>query len=547
MIHARIRSSLGNRARHVVWLLAAALLAACGGGGGGAGGGPLPSVDTSTVSVADPGSTLSADWRHGVFAQIFVRAYKDSDGDGVGDLQGLTQQLDYLQSLGIQGIWLMPITPSQDGDHGYAVTDYRAIERKYGTQADLTALLEAAHARGIGVILDYVMNHSAFQHPAFTNSRASTTNPFRDWYVWRTGAPSGWSIYGSNPWHDGGTGAYFAGFWDQMPDFNLGNPAVVAWHHDNLRFWLNKGVDGFRFDAVGNLVENGALAWENQPENYVLMNGVRQLVGGYAQRYMVCEAPADPAGYASGNACGAAFAFGHNYNIVGAARGNTGAVGAVANYHKTSAAGVATMVSNHDSFAGQRLWDQVGGNTAQYKLAAATYLLQPGTPFIYYGEEIGMAGGASLTGDPRLRTPMSWSRDAGKAGFTTGTPFRALSANVVTNNVADQEAAPGSILNFYKAMIALRNQYPAVAKGSYEQAGASGAAMSFQRRLGNETVFVAINYGTAAANVAAAGLPAGTSMSAAWPAGAAALAVAGDGSATLAVPAQSVAVYWVRQ
>ncbi len=521
-------------------LTLALMLAACGGGGDA---GPLPSVDASPVAAADPGSTLPADWRQGVFAEIFVRAYKDSNGDGVGDLRGLTQSLDYLQSLGVSGIWLMPVTRSQDGDHGYAVADYRSIEPAYGSLADMDELLAQAHARGIGVIVDYVMNHSAAQHPAFVNANSSSGNAYRNWYVFQASQPQGWSVYGGNPWRSGNGGYYYAPFWDQMPDFNLKNADVVSFHHDNLRFWLNRGVDGFRFDAVGNLVENGPGAWLNQPENYTLMNGVRQLVGSYSQRFMVCEGPDDPIGFAQPTACGSAFAFGHQTDLINAARGNTSAIASVANYFATAPAGMSTMLSNHDSFAGQRLWDQLGGNAAQYRLAAATYLLQPGTPFIYYGEEIGMAGASANIGDdPKLRTPMSWAGDA-KAGFTTGTPFRALSANAASNNVAAQSADPNSLLSFYKAVIAVRRAHPSLMAGTHAAATASGTTLSFQRVQGNERAVVMINYGTAAANVTATGLPANAALVNAFPASGTDAASDANGSTTVSVPAQSVRVF----
>jgi glycosidase len=516
-------------------------LAACGGGGGDAG--PLPIVDATPVAAADPGSMLPADWRQGVFAEIFVRGYKDSNGDGIGDLRGVTQSLDYLQSLGVSGIWLMPVTRSQDGDHGYAVTDYRNIEPAYGSLADMDELLAQAHARGIGVIVDYVMNHSAAQHPAFVNANSSSGNVYRNWYVFQASQPQGWSVYGGNPWRSGNSGYYYAPFWDQMPDFNLKNADVVNFHRDNLRFWLNRGVDGFRFDAVGNLIENGPGAWLNQPENYTLMNGVRQLVADYAQRFMVCEGPDDPIGFAQPTACGSAFAFGHQSDLINAARGNTSAIAAVANYFATAPAGMSTMLSNHDRFAGQRLWDQLGGNAAQYRLAAATYLLQPGTPFIYYGEEIGMAGASANIGDdPKLRTPMSWAGDA-KAGFTTGTPFRALSANVASNNVAAQSADPNSLLNFYKAVIALRRAHPSLMTGTHAGAAASGTTLSFQRVQGNERAVVMINYGNTTANITAAGLPANAALVNAFPASGTDAAADAGGSATVNVPAQSVRVF----
>ncbi|MBX3604020.1 MAG: DUF3459 domain-containing protein [Piscinibacter sp.] len=529
------------RARPAAALLLLAL-AACGGGGGG-NDGPLPTFDTSAVAAADPGSPLPADWRSGVFAEIFVRAYKDSDGDGIGDLRGLTAQLDYLRDLGVSGLWLMPVMPSQDGDHGYAVTDYRTIEPRYGSLADFDELLRQAHARGIGVVIDYVMNHSAAQHPAFVNSRDSSANPWRDWYVWQPSKPGGWNVFGADPWHNAGNGYYYYGaFWDQMPDFNLKNAAVVGWHHDNLRFWLNRGVDGFRFDAVGNLVENGPSAWESQPQNYVLMDQVRQLAGGYAQRYVVCESPANPIPFAT--ACGAAFAFGHQFDVINAAKGDTAAVQAVAGYFATAPLGMATFASNHDSFAGQRLWDQLGGDQARYRMAAATTLLQPGTPFIYYGEEIGMAGAASLTGDPKLRTPMSWSGTA--AGFTSGTPFRAVSANIATQNVAAQQADPNSLLNYYKALISLRRSLPSLSQGSYAAGSAAGTLLTFQRVAGGERSVVVINYGTAPATATVGGLPAGTVLANAFPPSGTDLSTDAGGTLSVPVPAQSVRVLVLR-
>lgn len=507
-------------------------------------------VDTGEVPAADPGSELPEGWERGVFAEIFVRAYQDSDGDGVGDLRGLTSRLDYLQELGVSGIWLMPIMSSQDADHGYAVADYRALEERYGSLEDLDALLEAAHARGIGVIIDYVMNHSAAYHPAFYNAHHDEASPFRDWYVWEARKPSGWSIYGNDPWYrsrGAASGFYFAGFWDQMPDWNLRNEEVVRWHLDNLRFWLNRGVDGFRFDAVGNLVENGADRWENQPENYPLMGRVRALLDSYDQRYLVCEAPADPLGYTAPSACGSAFAFGRQHDFIGAARGQESAVAEVAEYLRENRRALATMASNHDTFAGQRLFEQVNGDLAQYKLAAASYLLQSGPAFIYYGEEVGMAGGAGISGDPKLRTPMSWTGDARTGGFTTGSPFRGLAANVKSFNAAAQEGDPGSLLSFYRALLALRKAHPALARGSNETVVQQGLTLGFRRALvdgarGGQVV-VAFNYGASAASVTVGGLPANASLARAFPAGEAGATSDGQGRVTLNVPAQSVAVF----
>ena len=504
---------------------------------------PLPAVDVSGVAAADPGSALPAGWQHGVFMQIFVRSYKDSDGDGIGDLRGLTQQLDYLRDLGVRGLWLMPVTRSQDHDHGYAVTDYRNIETQYGSLADLDALLTQAHARGIGVILDYVMNHSAAQHPLFVNSMNATTNPYRNWYVWQAAAPSGWVVLGGNPWRGASTGAYYGAFSAQMPDFNLTNEAVINWHQDNLRFWLNRGVDGFRFDAVGNLVENGPTAFVNQPESYAIMRGVATVLGGYARRTMVCEAPDDPAGF--GRDCGGAFAFGHQIDLIDAARGNATSLQKVADYPLSAPAGMASFLSNHDSFAGDRPWDQLGGNVARLKLAAGLNLLMPHTPFIYYGEEVGMNAGSGLAGDARLRSPMSWTANAG--GFTSGTPYRALAGNVATQNVAAQTADPASLLNFYKAMLALRNTRASIAQGSYTNAMVNGSVLSFLRTAtSGETTLVVVNTATVPLNVPVGGLPASARLTDLHPGTRASVSANGAGIINLDVSELSINVYDVQ-
>lgn len=495
--------------------------------------------------MADPGSSLPDGWQHGAFIEIFVRSYQDSGSDGTGDLRGLINRLDYLKDLGVKGIWLMPINKSQDHDHGYAVVDYRNTETDYGSLADFDELLTKAHARGIGVIIDYVMNHSAAQNPLFQDSRSSTAATYRSWYVWQSPAPTGWSIYGGNPWRTDTTGSYFGPFWDQMPDFNLKNTDVLAYHMNSMRFWLNRGTDGFRFDAVGNLVENGPAAWEDQPENYAIMGNVRTMLNGYAKRYMVCEGPADPQGFGAATACGSAFAFDLRGNLSSAASGNTTAINNIANYFKTAPVNMATMASNHDSFAGDRLWDQVGGNLAKYRLVAGTYLMLPGTPFIYYGEEIGMAGGGTLSGDAKLRTPMSWTNNMNNAGFTTGSPYRALSANVTTQNVAAQMADGNSILAFYKAMLALRNSRTSISQGTYSNSAVNGNVLSYQRKTASETTLVVINYGTATAGVDLASLPASNKLTPLYPVGGAVVTASAGGAAHLDLPAQSVQVYSV--
>ena len=451
---------------------------------------------TRPVPVTQATSALPAGWHHGAFAEIYVRGYRDSDGDGIGDLRGLTQSLDYLRDLGVRGLWLMPVTASGDHDHGYSVADFRAIEPAYGTLEDFDELLRQAHARGIGVIVDYVVNHASDANLVFQASR-DPRSPYRDWFVWRDQAPTGWEIFGRNPWEaaDGG-GHYFAQFSRTMPDFNMLSPAVVAFHEDNLRFWLNRGVDGFRFDAVPHLVEHGPTDWYDQPEDHALMARLRKVVEGYPQRYIVCEATGNEASYASPEVCGGAFAIWQAPVMVKASAGDLTAVRGVADYYLGHSPAMAMMLSNHDRFAGRRLWDQVEGDTTRYRLVAATYLLMPGTPFIFYGEEIGMAGAPGLPGDNELRIPMSWRGDGVAAGFSTVAPFRPRSGNAATQNVAAELARADGLLAWYRALLALRNAHPALASGSYEAPTAQGKAIAYQRAAGGERALVMINYDT---------------------------------------------------
>ncbi|MBT9596840.1 MAG: alpha-amylase [Vitreoscilla sp.] len=519
--------------------------------------GPLQAqpLDTRPVPTQIAPSSLPAHWDRGAFMEIFVRAYQDSNGDGIGDLRGLTSRLDYLKDLGITGLWLMPIQRSGDGDHGYATTDYRDIEPAYGTLADFDELIKQAHARGIGVVMDYVINHAAAQHPAFVDARQNPNSPYRDWFVWSEQAPTGWNIWDKNPWYHtasqpwlfqgepkdlpkpppGATGYYFGTFGPHMPDFNLRHPPALAYHLDSLRFWLNRGLDGYRLDAVPHMIENSATAWNDQPESRQLTKQLQDLIKTYPQRYVVCEATAEPRAYGDPALCGGAFAFGHVQHYVGAALGRPESVKALAEYFRTAPPSMATFVSNHDIFAGQRLWDQVKGDAAAYRLAAAGYLLQPGTPFVYYGEEIGQAG-VDLPADLPLRSPMSWTADTARAGFTTGTPFRPVAPNVATHNAAAQQADPASIHAFYQAMLGLRNRRPSIARGSFENAFADGLVLGFERRLGSERSLVMINYGPQATTVRVPGQTATGPARVLYPAGATAFNLPAQSVQVLALP-----------
>ncbi len=545
----------------------AALLLACATGGARA----QPALDTRPVPFAAPASSLAEGWQHGAFMEIFVRAWRDSNGDGIGDLKGLAQSLDYLKDLGVRGLWLMPITKNADGDHGYATTDFRDIAPEYGTLADFDELIREAHKRGIGVVMDYVINHSAAAHPFFQEALKGPGNPFRNWYVWSDTAPTGgWSIWDKVPWYHVGAQPwnwkgevkdlplagpeardfYFGTFGPHMPDFNFNNPAVLEYHLSSLRFWLNRGLDGYRLDAVPHLVENNAVDWNDQPQSRALTKQIQAEIKRYPRRYVVCEATAKPLDYGDPALCGGAFAFGYVQHFVGAAKGQAESVQKLAEYYRSVGPSMATFVSNHDAFAGERLWDQVGGEERAYKVAAAGYLLQPGTPFIYYGEEVGQGGVRALGGDFAIRSPMSWTPDPATAGFTTGQPFRPVSPNVAAHNVQSQQRDPGSILNFYKAMLKLRNGLPSLAQGSFEGSFAQGLVLGFQRKWADdrrrEHTLVLINYDKRPAAADMSGLPSGARLVSAHPAGGAtATTVKADGKATLLLAPQSVRVLLV--
>ena len=454
-------------------------------------------VDLAPVEPAPRDSGLPADWAaRAVFAQILVRSYQDSNGDGIGDLNGLTSRLDYLKGLGVTGLWLMPIFKSEDHDHGYAVVDYRAIESDYGTLADFDRLLEQAHKRGIAVIVDYVMNHASSAHPLFEDAYDSRKSAYADWFIWAETRPRGWNTFSGDPWREGNQRWYYGVFEAGMPDFNLRNPKVVDWHLDNLRFWLNRGVDGFRFDAVGVLIENSAVAWENQPENHVLMKRIQDLLGEYGKRFMVCEAPSDPVSFAATDSCGSAFAFGLQKHVIASVKLGRVKPDLLYTLSSQPVARMATLLANHDAFAGARLFKQFGGDEKSYRVAAATLLTLPGTPFLYYGEEIGLAQAEPVQQDDQaLRGPMSWSAEA-QAGFTAaGKPFRPLVVNWKTHNVEAEQRDPASLLNLYRRLIALRTAEPALSVGSFTPISAKDdPVLAFTREHEGSKLLVLINY-----------------------------------------------------
>jgi alpha-amylase len=458
-------------------------------------------TDISAVAVQDSSSPLPRDWaKTAAFMEIFVRSYKDSDGDGTGDLKGLISQLDYLKGLGVTGLWLMPIGPSADHDHGYAQADYRSIAPEYGTMTDFELLLHEAHKRGIGVIIDFVVNHSANTNPLFLDAIAAKDSAFRDWYEFADSDPH-WGLK-NNPWRASpGQGVYYGVFSKAMPDWNLRNPRVLAYLTDSMRFWMNMGVDGFRLDAVTMLLEDGPKAYFNNPGNAAIVAQLRDTVKAYQNRYLICEVSEHPELYV--NACDHTFAFGAQKFIHDSVMRGKVEPGLIAQLKRADHDQMSLTLQSHDSYVGDRLMNQFGASREdRYRAAAAVAILATATPFSYYGEEIGMANNG-LGGDPGLRAPMSWSASDPAAGFSTVRPYRALALNAASHNVGAETGKADSLLEFYRGLYHVRQTHPVLATGALRVLSRAGDSMLIlSRSSGEEAVYVAINLSDASQTVA---------------------------------------------
>ncbi|UDF04293.1 alpha-amylase family glycosyl hydrolase [Asticcacaulis sp. AND118] len=516
-------------------LLSAALLCALMVGGAQA----QSKIDVSTVAAHPRDNGLPANWnRSATFMEIFVRSYQDSDGDGIGDFNGLTSRLDYLQSLGITGIWLMPMHPAADKDHGYAVSDYRAVNPAYGTMADFERFLAEAHKRGIGVIIDYVMNHSANDNPIFLNAAKSKHSAYRDWYIFADQDPK-WQGFSWGPWRQNkvGKGYFYGLFDDQMPDFNLKNQKVVDYHADNFRFWLNKGVDGFRIDAVTMLVENGPTAYMDQPENIEVLKQVNAVVKSYPNRYLICEASEQPAFYA-GEACTNSFAFGTQKEIKSSARDGRLSEKLAAQLASEKRPLMPLVLQSHDSYVGDRLINDL--DAGSYRVAAAVSVLASDTPFSYYGEEIGMGNNGKYD-DPGLRAPMSWDQSTGHGFTTAAKPYRPYATNAATHTVAAQTGESGSLLEYYRALYLARQAHPVLADGAFALLSKAGdQTLVFTRQKDGRKALIVINLSASVQTVDTKGEGVWTS---AVDLGAPAQLTAQDGALRLILPPKGVAAY----
>ncbi|MEM8861343.1 MAG: alpha-amylase family glycosyl hydrolase [Chloroflexota bacterium] len=464
---------------------------------------PKPTATPLPTATPDPLKVGTNDypwWNDAVFYEVFVRSFYNSDGDGVGDIPGLIEKLDYINDgdplttddLGATGIWLMPIAVSPSY-HGYDVTDYYTVDPEYGTNEDFKRLMDEAHARGIRVIVDLVMNHSSREHPWFEASQ-DPVSEFRDWYVWEDADPGYRGPDGQKVWIRGDEGYYYAVFWEGMPDLNYTNPDVTAEMYTTAEYWLTEmGVDGFRLDAIKHMIEDGQ-AQENT-----------RLTHNWMEEFFTFYKSVDPDALTVGEAwtgtqqvvdytgdeVDIAFQFDLALDII-----NSAGSGLAPIYQDTQQLIVdsfppnqyATFITNHDQ---NRVIDQFRGDRAKARLAASILLTSPGVPFVYYGEEIGMSG---IKPDEDIRRPMQWTSENDQVGFTTGEPWRAPAEDFPNVSVALQEDDPDSLLNHYRNLIHLRNQHEALRVGDWLPVDAgSPRVYAFLRHTPNETILVVMN------------------------------------------------------
>ena len=486
---------------------------------------------------------LSADrshrwWQHGVIYQVYARSFADADGDGVGDLAGIASRLEYPAWLGVDAIWITPFFPSPMVDGGYDVADYTGVHEGLGSLEDFDRMLAAAHGRGLRVILDLVPNHTSDRHPWFIESRSSRDNPRRDWYLWRDPAPDGgppnnWiSEFGGPAWTlDPATGQfYYHAFASAQPDLNWRNPSVPRAMYDVMRFWLDRGVDGFRVDVLWHLVKDAK--WRDNPTNPDYVEGrdspSRRLVQTYSADQpgvhdIVAEMRAVVDEYGDERVL-----IGEIYLPVERLVTYYGREGRGAhlpfNFHLILAPWEARrleevidayegalppdawpnwVLGNHDL---PRVASRIGD--AQARVAGVLLLTLRGTPTLYYGEELGLRDvelppglvqdvrgtnqpGRGLSRDP-VRTPMPWDSTPG-CGFTAGNPWLPLGNRNLAHSVAAQRDDPGSMLTLYRRLLDLRRAERALAGGSYRPVPALDGVLAYRRQHADRELLVALN------------------------------------------------------
>ncbi|HEY0422733.1 MAG TPA: alpha-amylase family glycosyl hydrolase [Rhodopila sp.] len=483
-------------------------------------------------------------WQTGVIYQIYPRSFQDADNDGIGDLKGIERRLEYLISLGVEAIWISPIYPSPMVDFGYDVTDYCDVDPRFGTLADFDDLLMQAHRRGIKVLLDFVPNHTSDRHLWFAESRSSQENPKRNWYIWRDpaadgGPPNNWiSDFGGSAWEwDQITRQYYYhAFLKEQPDLNWRHPAVQAAMYDVMRFWFDRGVDGFRIDVLWHMLK--AADFPNnppnpayrpvmgdmyrllqhhstdQPEVHLIAAEMRDIADGYGasgqgERVLIGEVylPVDRLmQYYGGERPGVHLPF--NFQLIDTPWDARALAAAITTYEASLPPDgwPNWVLGNHDR---PRVAARRG--QAQARVAAVLLLTLRGTPTLYYGDELGLIDvviepsqvrdprelrepGLALGRDP-VRTPMPWD-DSENAGFTRGTPWLPLHADWPTRNMMRMAEEPQSLLTLYRRLLALRRGCPALSIGDFALLNVEDDTLVYARRHGEERLIVALNFGT---------------------------------------------------
>ena len=477
-------------------------------------------------------------WQYGVIYQIYPRSFRDCSGDGVGDLAGIAEKLPYLQSLGIDAIWISPIYPSPMADFGYDVSDYCDIDPRFGTLQDFDRLIDEAHARGLKVILDFVPNHTSDQHPWFVESRSSRSSPKRDWYLWREPAPGGappnnWlSNFGGCAWEfDAASGQYYYhAFLKEQPDLNWRNPEVRAAMYDVLRFWMKRGVDGFRVDVIYHILKDAEFrdnpvnpAFDeneesshrviplysiDQPEVHDILAEMRAVVEEFDDRLLIGEIylPLERLiAYYGHDLRGAPLPF--NFLLIGASWDAQQIARLVHDYETALPAGgwPNWVLGNHDK---PRIASRIG--QAQARVAAMLLLTLRGTPTMYYGDEIGMENvnipvdevqdpfernepGKGLGRDPQ-RTPMQWNT-SDYAGFSNALPWLRLGPDWPERNVEAMSREEHSLLSLYRRLLALRRQESALTAGRLELLPVMGHVLAYRRCHEETALTILLNLG----------------------------------------------------
>ncbi len=491
---------------------------------------------TGSEPFNNPGSDFLW-WRDGIIYQIYPRSFADTNSDGVGDLNGITEKLDHIAALGVDAIWISPINPSPMYDFGYDASDYENIDPVFGNLMDFDRLIAEAHRRRIRVVMDLVLNHTSHLHPWFIASRSNRDDPKRDWYIWKDVGPSGrlpnnWqSTFGGRAWElDPRTGqVYYHQFLKEQPDLNWRNPQVRERIYQVLRFWLNRGVDGFRLDVVMSYFKDshfrnnpanlfGLYAFDrqvhkydfDQPEVISVLQDFRAVLDEYPERMAVGEViDLDMAlRYVGRNKLHLAF----NFDFLRQPWNPALFHRSILRYirHLPSDAQPCFVLGNHDV---NRFPSRFGAgidSDNRTKVAATLLLTLPGTPFIYYGEEIGMQNTpiprAEIQDPPGrrfwpfykgrdpVRTPMQWTAEK-NSGFTTGIPWLRLNKDFHIRNVTTQNANPESVLNYYKKMINLRKITPSLRQGSYQPVTEKPTrVLAYLRQYSSENCLVILNF-----------------------------------------------------